>query len=192
MYYFQYILYHLSFFPFLKIKYVLSRNQLTLYIHAAHIDRLAYVLKHHMNLSFKQNVDIVGSDFVEKKYRFLIIYNFLSLRWNLRIFVKCWSSDGIGIPSITPLFSSANWLEREVYDMFGIYFVNHRDLRRILTDYGFDGYPLRKDFPLSGYLEVRYDESNKKICTEPVQLVQEYRYYEFNNPWDSFKQVASK
>jgi NADH dehydrogenase (ubiquinone) Fe-S protein 3 len=182
----QYFIYIFNFFPYFKYKVLLSKNHLFIYIYINNVHKVMYVLRNHLNLRFTILSDIVGADYIDKQFRFQIIYNCLSIRSNIRVFVKTWTNEIISVPSLTGLFRSSYWLEREVYDMFGIYFDNHPDLRRLLTDYGFEGHPLKKDFPLTGYLEVRYDESNKKILTESIQLVQEFRVFEFQNPWDFY------
>ncbi len=127
---------------------------------------------------FTQVSDITAVDFPTRDQRFEVVYNLLSVRHNSRIRVKTYADEASPVPSITSLFDGANWYEREVYDMFGVFFVGHPDLRRILTDYGFEGHPLRKDFPLTGYTEVRYDEEKKRIVTEPLELTQAFRNFE--------------
>ena len=140
-------------------------------------------LKKHPELKFKQLVDILAVDYPSKEKRFEVIYLLLSHEKNLRISVKVNVRDDEKIFTLTNIFPSANWLEREVFDMNGIIFQNHPDLRRILTDYGFEGFPLRKDFPLTGYKEVRYDPEKKKVTYEPVKLQQAYRDFDFKSPW---------
>ena len=141
-------------------------------------------LKSNENCKFKQLIDIAGVDYPEKEKRFELIYLFLSHENNLRIKVLIKFEIGQVINSVTKIFPSANWMEREVFDMYGIKFKNHPDLRRILTDYGFKGYPLRKDFPLTGFNEVRYSEKDKKVVYEPVKLEQNYRNFDFESPWE--------
>ena len=141
-------------------------------------------LKSDENCKFKQLIDIAGVDYPEKEKRFELIYLFLSHENNLRIKVLIKFEIGQVINSVTKIFPSANWMEREVFDMYGIKFKNHPDLRRILTDYGFKGYPLRKDFPLTGFNEVRYSEKDKKVVYEPVKLEQNYRNFDFESPWE--------
>ncbi|MEK9732643.1 MAG: NADH-quinone oxidoreductase subunit C [Pelagibacteraceae bacterium] len=140
-------------------------------------------LKKHPELKFKQLVDILAVDYPNKEKRFEVIYLLLSHEKNLRISVKVRVKDDEKIFTLTNIFPSANWLEREVFDMNGIVFQNHPDLRRILTDYEFEGFPLRKDFPLTGYKEVRYDPEKKKVTYEPVKLQQAYRDFDFKSPW---------
>ena len=141
---------------------------------------------------FRQLTDIAGVDFPERLNRFDIVYHFLSFKHNVRIRVKTEISENSSIQSITQLFPAANWFEREAFDMYGIQFTDHPDLRRILTDYGFEGYPLRKDFPLSGNVEVRYDEMEKKVIYEPVKLQQDYRNFDIQSPWEGTKYTEKK
>ena len=141
---------------------------------------------------FRQLTDIAGVDFPERLNRFDIVYHFLSFKNNVRIRVKTEISENSAIKSITQLFPAANWFEREAFDMYGIQFTDHPDLRRILTDYGFEGYPLRKDFPLTGNVEVRYDEIEKKVIYEPVKLQQDYRNFDIQSPWEGTKYTEKK
>ena len=141
---------------------------------------------------FRQLTDIAGVDFPERLNRFDIVYHFLSFKNNIRIRVKTEISENSAIQSITQLFPAANWFEREAFDMYGIQFTDHPDLRRILTDYGFEGYPLRKDFPLTGNVEVRYDEIEKKVIYEPVKLQQDYRNFDIQSPWEGTKYTEKK
>jgi NADH-quinone oxidoreductase subunit C len=141
-------------------------------------------LKTDANCRFSTLVDITAVDHPEREARFDLVYHFLSMYQNQRIRVKCALREEDMAPSITELHPCANWFEREVFDMFGILFTGHPDLRRILTDYGFRGHPLRKDFPTTGYTEVRYDEAEKRVVYEPVSLVQEYRQFDFMSPWE--------
>ena len=132
-------------------------------------------------------MDLFAVDYPTKENRFELIYCLLSTKYNSRIKIKTFVDELTPVESIVDLYQSANWLEREVWDMHGVYIEQHPDLRRILTDYGFEGYPLRKDFPLSGYNEVRYDDSQKRVIYEPVELTQEFRVFQFNSPWESDK-----
>ena len=141
---------------------------------------------------FRQLTDIAGVDFPERLNRFDIVYHFLSFKNNVRIRVKTEISENSAIQSITQLFPAANWFEREAFDMYGIQFTDHPDLRRILTDYVFEGYPLRKDFPLTGNVEVRYDEIEKKVIYEPVKLQQDYRNFDIQSPWEGTKYTEKK
>jgi len=146
-------------------------------------------LKTNEKCKFKQLIDITAVDYLQKEKRFKIVYLLLSHENNLRIIINIKIDEKTTVPSITKIFPSANWMEREVFDMYGISFKDHPDLRRILTDYGFDGYPLRKDFPLTGHTEVRYSEEKKKVISEPVKLDQEYRNFDFESPWEGTKYI---
>lgn len=141
-------------------------------------------LRDDQNCQFKQLVDLTAVDFPAREERFDVVYNLLSLKLNQRIRVKIVTDENSLVPSASEVFSSAIWYEREVWDMYGIYFADHPDLRRMLMDYGFEGHPLRKDFPLTGYVEVRYDETQKRVVYEPVNLTQEYRTFDFMSPWE--------
>lgn len=146
-------------------------------------------LKNHSSLKFVTLLDIWGVDYPSRIKRFEVNYLLLSIKYNLRIILKVTVAEDESIESLVNIFNSANWLERETWDMFGIYFANNLDLRRILTDYGFNGYPLRKDFPLSGYVEVRYDDGEKRVVQEPLEMTQEFRYFNFSSPWEMKKVV---
>jgi NADH-quinone oxidoreductase subunit C len=153
-------------------------------------DSIATVLKFlrdDANCRFKQLMDICGVDYPENEERFAVIYHLLSLTHNLRIRVKLWTDEDTAVPTVCGLFSSANWWEREAWDMFGILFAGHPDLRRILSDYGFEGHPLRKDFPLTGYVELRYDDEKKRVVYEPVKLQQDFRNFDFLSPWEGIQ-----
>ena len=141
-------------------------------------------LKENQNFIFDQLIDITAVDYPSNSLRFEIIYIFLSMVQNKRVIVKTFLGENQGIESITNIHKSANWYERECYDLFGIKFLNHPDLRRIMTDYNFEGHPLRKDFPLTGHTEVRYDDLEKKVIYEPVKLTQEYRNFDYMSPWE--------
>jgi len=143
-------------------------------------------LKNHHNAQFASLVDMAGVDMPTRKNRFEVVYIMLSLRYNSRIRIKTYTDELTPLDSITPIFAAANWYEREIWDMYGVFFTNHPDLRRILTDYGFQGHPLRKDFPLTGYYEVRYDDELQRIVQEPVELAQEYRKFDLAAPWEQF------
>ena len=149
-------------------------------------------LKTNEKCRFKQLIDITAVDYPEKEKRFKIIYLLLSHEKNLRIVINTHINEKIVVPSITKIFPSANWMEREVFDMYGISFKDHPDLRRILIDYGFEGYPLRKDFPLTGHTEVRYSEAKKKVISEKVKLDQEYRDFDFESPWEGTKYIMQE
>ena len=149
--------------------------------------KVAKVLKENEKLKFNQFIDLTAVDYPNKKNRFEMVYILLSVEFNFRIIIKFFINDSESVDSITNLFPAANWYEREVWDLFGIAFNNHPDLRRLLTDYGFIGHPLRKDFPLSGNVEVKYDLSKKKVVYEPVKLTQSFREFEFESPWKGEK-----
>ncbi len=140
-------------------------------------------LKKHIGLQFSLLSCISGVDFIGKEYRFCISYDLLSLVFAQRLRIKTFLNEITPVTSVVSVFPCANWWEREVWDMYGIFFENHPDLRRILSDYGFEGYPMRKDFPLYGYIELRYDENHKRIVAEPVEFAQEFRYFDFETPW---------
>ena len=159
-------------------------DQLVAIVEKEDIAKLLVFLRDDVNCQFKQLMDICGVDYPERPQRFEVVYNLLSLVHNNRVTVKVMLDDNSSIPSVSKVFSSADWWEREIWDLFGIFFSGHPDLRRILTDYGFDGHPLRKDFPLTGYVEVRYDDAQKRVVYEPVKLTQEYRDFDFLSPWE--------
>ena len=159
-------------------------NQLQISIAADQILDVVDFIKNDEACEFRQITDIAGVDFPDRQKRFDVIYHFLSFKHNSRLRIKIIIGEDESIPSITPIFPAANWFEREAFDMYGIQFKDHPDLRRILTDYGFEGYPLRKDFPLSGNVEIRYDEIDKKIIHEPVNLQQDFRSFDIQSPWE--------
>ena len=148
------------------------------------VDKTLLFLRDYHASQFATLVDVYAIDYPDRESRFEVVYELLSYRWNSRLSVKTNVSETQGIPSVTAVFPNANWAEREVWDMHGVFFYNHPDLRRILTDYGFQGHPLRKDFPLSGYSEVRYDEQLKRVVQEPLELAQEFRAFDFASPWE--------
>ena len=158
-------------------------NQLTIEVEVESINKTILFLKTNEQCKFKQLIDITAIDYLEKEKRFKLVYLLLSHESNLRLIINCNIKENISVPSINKIFPSANWMEREVFDMYGIIFKNHPNLRRILTDYEFKGYPLRKDFPLTGHTEVRYSEDQKKVIYEPVELEQNYRDFDFESPW---------
>ena len=149
-------------------------------------------LKTNEKCKFKQLIDITAVDYLSKEKRFKVVYLLLSHENNTRVVINTYIEEKENVPSITKIFPSANWMEREVFDMYGISFKDHPDLRRILTDYGFKGYPLRKDFPLTGHTEVRYSEEKKKVISEPVKLEQEYRNFDFESPWEGTKYLKKE
>jgi NADH-quinone oxidoreductase subunit C len=157
-------------------------NELTVEVAAAEIVRVMSYLRD--ACEFKILVDVCGVDWPKREKRFDVVYHLLSLTKNLRIRVKVLAGEGDAVPSIVAVYPAANWFEREAFDMYGIVFADHPDLRRMLTDYGFSGHPLRKDFPLTGYVEVRYDDELKRVVYQPVQLVQEFRDFDFMSPWE--------
>jgi NADH/F420H2 dehydrogenase subunit C len=161
------------------------RDEIIIEVNVSDIKKTILFLKDHENCLFKLLVDLFAVDYPTKENRFELIYCLLSTKYNSRIKIKTFVDEFTPVESIVDLYQSANWLEREVWDMNGIYIEQHPDLRRILTDYGFEGYPLRKDFPLSGYTEVRYDDSQKRVISEPIELSQEFRVFNFNSPWES-------
>jgi NADH dehydrogenase (ubiquinone) Fe-S protein 3 len=165
-------------------KILVSKKELVLVIPSSRILEILTFLKYHTNCQFKVLIDICAVDFPERQLRFEVIYHLLSIRFNTRIRVKTYINEIIPIKSITSVYNAANWWEREVWDFFGIFFINHPDLRRLLTDYGFDGHPLKKDFPVHGYVEVRYDDTKKRVIYESIELTQEFRSFDFISPWD--------
>jgi NADH-quinone oxidoreductase subunit C len=160
------------------------RGELTLFVASDQIARVLTGLRDDSECLFEVLIDICGVDYPERQKRFEVVYHLLSPRKNQRIRVKCETNEDTSVPSVVGVFPAANWFEREAYDMYGILFSGHPDLRRILTDYGFQGYPLRKDFPLTGYVEVRYDDAQKRVVYEPVKLTQEFRSFDFMSPWE--------
>jgi len=167
-------------------------NQLVIYIDVEDIISTILFLKTNEKCRFRQLIDITAVDYPQNEKRFKIVYLLLSHEKNLRIIINTKIDEKTTVPSITKIFPSANWMEREVFDMYGISFKDHPDLRRILTDYGFKGYPLRKDFPLTGHTEVRYSEEKKKVISEPVKLEQEYRDFDFESPWEGTKYITKE
>ena len=163
---------------------VIINEELTVETNLNDLIEVVQFLKSNKNCKFRQLIDIAGVDYPEKDKRFQLVYLFLSHENNIRIKILIKFQLDESINSLTKIFPSANWMEREVFDMYGIKFKNHPDLRRILTDYGFKGHPLRKDFPLTGFNEVRYSEKEKKVIYEPVKLEQNYRNFDFESPWE--------
>ena len=167
----------------------INHNHIYLNIDEEDLLDVIIFLKTNSETKFKQLIDITAVDYPEKEMRFKLVYLFLSHENNKRIKVDFFIKENNPVTSITSIFPSANWMEREVFDMYGINFKNHPDLRRILTDYGFDGHPLRKDFPLTGHNEVRYSEDDKKVIYEPVKLEQNYRNFDYESPWEGTKYI---
>jgi NADH-quinone oxidoreductase subunit C len=165
-------------------RYRVAHGELTLWVAPNSIPRAMNFLRDDSNCLFKMLIDVCGVDYPEREERFEIVYHLLSLKHNQRLRVKTAVGEEQPLPSIAGIYSAAGWFEREAWDLYGIYFSDHPDLRRILTDYGFEGHPLRKDFPLTGYVEVRYDNEQKRVVYEPVKLTQEFRSFDFESPWE--------
>jgi NADH-quinone oxidoreductase subunit C len=164
-------------------------GELTVSVAAGDVVPFVEFLRDDPRLQFVSIVDVCGVDWPERARRFDVVYHFLSPRQNARIRVKVQTDEATPVPSITSVFPGADWFEREAYDLYGIVFTGHPDLRRLLTDYGFDGYPLRKDFPLTGFVEVRYDDERKRVVYERVRLAQEFRDFDFLSPWEGTEYV---
>ena len=160
------------------------KGELMIDVPAGSIVKVLAFLRDNQDCLFRQLVDLCGVDYPEREKRFDVVYNLLSLRHNQRIRAKVQTDEFTPVPSVSSIFSCANWFEREAWDLFGILFSDHPDLRRILTDYGFEGHPLRKDFPLTGFVECRYDEVEKRVVYEPVKLTQDFRKFDFMSPWE--------
>ena len=167
----------------------IALGELTLVVAPERIVQVLTILRDDTQCQFEQLIDICGVDYPERAKRFDVVYHLLSPRRNQRMRVKCETDAETAVPSVIELFPAANWYEREAYDMYGVLFSGHPDLRRILTDYGFQGHPLRKDFPLTGYVEVRYDDDQKRVVYEPVKLTQEFRSFDFESPWEGVDYV---
>ena len=170
----------------------IKHNQIYINIEENNLTEVILFLKTNSITKFRQLIDITAVDYPERDRRFKMIYLLLSHETNSRIIVDYNIKEGEIVTSLTSIYPSANWMEREVFDMYGIEFKNHPDLRRILTDYGFKGYPLRKDFPLTGHNEVRYDETVKKVVHEPVKLEQNYRNFDYESPWEGTKYIKDQ
>jgi NADH-quinone oxidoreductase subunit C len=167
----------------------IALGELTMVVAPADIVRVLTALRDDTQCLFEVLIDICGVDYPEREKRFDVVYHLLSPRRNQRIRIKCEADEDTAVPSAVGVFPAANWFEREAYDMYGILFSGHPDLRRLLTDYGFQGHPLRKDFPLTGYVEVRYDDAQKRVVYEPVKLTQEFRSFDFMSPWEGVEYV---
>nr|YP_010041713.1 NADH dehydrogenase subunit 9 [Cyanophora sudae]QPB15058.1 NADH dehydrogenase subunit 9 [Cyanophora sudae] len=163
---------------------LIIHNELILIINNNDLKNVVFFLKNHSYTQYKILCDITAVDYIDREERFEVVYQLLSIVYGARIRLKVLLTENQAIESISMIHPSANWYEREVWDLFGIFFMNHPDLRRILTDYGFEGHPLKKDFPLTGYLEVRYDASIKQVISEPVDITQEFRNFNFSSPWE--------
>lgn len=164
-------------------------SELTLIVSREHVTEVLKFLKSDARCLFDCFIDIAGADYPERAKRFEVIYHLLSPRQNLRIRVKISTDETTPVPSAVDIFPAANWFEREAFDLYGILFSDHPDLRRILTDYGFQGHPLRKDFPLTGFVEVRYDNEQKRVIYQPVKLTQEFRSFDAMSPWEGAEYV---
>ena len=164
--------------------YSMAFGELTLDVNPGNIEPVLRFLRDDPDCAFTQLTDLCGADYPSRPLRFDVVYHLLSMTKNQRLRVKVQVGEETQVPSVTGLFDVANWYEREAFDMYGILFSGHPDLRRLLTDYGFEGYPLRKDFPLTGHVEVRYCDDAKKVIQEPVSLVQEFRDFDFESPWE--------
>ena len=172
-----------------KIVSNLENDMLILTVNAESIVSVLTFLRDDARCQFKQLIDLTAVDYPENEKRFEVVYNLLSIRYNNRIVVKVNVAEDELLPTSTGVFSAADWFEREVWDMYGVFFADHPDLRRILSDYGFSGHPQRKDFPLSGYVQVKYDEEKKRVVYEPVKLDQEFRTFDFASPWEGTEYV---
>jgi NADH-quinone oxidoreductase subunit C len=164
-------------------------HELNLVVKADAIVSLVGFLRDDARFGFVSLIDVCGVDWPAREQRFDVVYHLLSPRQNTRIRLKVTTDEATPVPSITPVYPGADWFEREAYDLYGILFTGHPDLRRILTDYGFEGYPLRKDFPLTGFVEVRYDDERKRVVYEPVKLAQAFRDFDFLSPWEGTEYV---
>ena len=170
----------------------IRHEQLYLNIESKDLISVSLFIKSNKNTKFRQLIDITAVDYPENAQRFKVVYLFLSHEFNQRIILSYLINENELIPSLTSIYPAANWMEREVFDMYGVKFKDHPDLRRILTDYNFDGHPLRKDFPLTGHTEVRYSEEQKKVIKEPVKLEQNYRNFDYESPWEGTKYIKEQ
>jgi NADH-quinone oxidoreductase subunit C len=167
----------------------IALNELSILVPRTRIVEVLQALRDDPAIAMNQLMDLCGADYPDRPERFEIVYNLLSLHYNTRIRVKVHANEESSVPSVVGVYSAAGWFERECWDLYGVAFSNHPDLRRILTDYGFEGHPLRKDFPLSGYVEVRYDDEQKRVVYEPVKLTQDFRSFDFLSPWEGMTDV---
>ena len=170
----------------------IRHDQLYINIDSEDLIEVTLFIKSNENTKFRQLIDVTVVDYPEKTQRFKVVYLFLSHEFNQRIILSYLISENEVIPSLTSIYPAANWMEREAFDMYGVKFKDHPDLRRILTDYGFEGHPLRKDFPLTGHTEVRYSEEQKKVISEPVKLEQNYRNFDFESPWEGTNYIKEQ
>jgi len=175
--------------PGAVLQRTIALGELTLVVAPADIVRTLEAMRDDASCLFEVLIDICGVDYPERERRFDVVYHLLSPRKNQRIRIKCEADEDTAVPSAVQVFPAANWFEREAYDLYGILFSGHPDLRRILTDYGFQGHPMRKDFPLTGYVEVRYDDNQKRVVYEPVKLTQEFRSFDFESPWEGVQYI---
>jgi len=171
------------------LKGKIDKGELSILVVRTHIKDVLQKLRDDPAIAMTQLMDICGADYPERAERFEVIYNLLSLKHNWRIRVKVETDETSPVPSVTSLYSAAGWFERECWDLYGVAFSDNPDLRRILTDYGFEGHPLRKDFPLTGFVECRYDDEQKRVVYEPVKLVQDFRNFDFMSPWEGMTDV---
>ena len=162
----------------------MEKNEGAIIVESENVTKILTFLRDHTSCQYKLLVELCGADYPSRETRFEVVYELLSVSSNTRLRVKTSVDEFKGVSSVTPLYKNALWSERETWDLYGIFFKDHPDLRRILTDYGFDGYPLRKDFPLSGFTEVRYDESSKRVIYEPLEMPQEFRSFDLQTPWN--------
>jgi len=177
-------------FPDDVIRAEIVRDELSVDVQAAAIRRILSWLRDEPSALFQELMDLCGVDYPDRpEERFDVVYHLLSIKHNQRVRVRLATDEDTPVPSVTGVFATAGWFEREAWDMYGILFAEHDDLRRLLTDYGFEGHPLRKDFPLTGYVEVRYDEEQKRVVYEPVQLQQDWRTFDFLSPWEGAQGV---
>ena len=167
-----------------KVEAQIAHNELMLLVDAADVAKLLTFLRDDKECQFTELMDVCGADYPERPKRFDVVYNLLSITQNLRVRVKLQTDAETPVPSAADIFPAAGWFERETWDMYGVLFAGNKDLRRIITDYGFDGHPLRKDFPLTGFVELRYDEEQKQVVYSPVKLTQAYRSFDFMSPWE--------
>ena len=169
------------------VSYAVVRGEIEIRVKPADIPQVLTLLRGDRQAAFNQLIDLTAVDYPERESRFDMVYLLLSMDNNVRMRVVAKVTEGQPVPTVTHLYMAANWAEREAWDMFGIFFAGHPDLRRLLTDYGFEGHPLRKDFPLTGHVEVRYDDNQRRVVNEPVHLVQEFRDFDFLSPWEGMQ-----
>jgi NADH-quinone oxidoreductase subunit C len=175
--------------PKIKFEFDIKLDELALHVPADALHAVVTFLRDDTTTDFNQLMDITAVDYPTRAQRFEVVYHFLSMTKNQRLRLKVFIDEDVAVDSVADIYPTANWFEREVYDMYGIYFNNHPDLRRILTDYGFEGHPLRKDFPLTGYVELRYSQEQKRCVYEPVKLTQDFRTFDFLSPWEGMTDV---